>query len=122
MTTACFVSVASGLVCGATCEPLAVLAIRAVCALEHSIQRLVLASDQNLGHLEIQAAQDVGELLRQTIERSAQAKADATPPICPVCGQPLAGRPNTRAPLSRLCAVRAGNRNAGNRLKIIHLD
>ena len=64
-------------------------AARAACALEHSIQRLVLASDQNLGHLEIQAAQDVRELLRQTIERGAQAKADATPPVCPVCGQTL---------------------------------
>ncbi len=77
------------MVCGASCEPLAVLAARAACALEHSIQRLVLASDQNLGHLEIQAAQDVRELLRQTIERGAQAKADATPPVCPVCGQTL---------------------------------
>jgi hypothetical protein len=40
-------------------EPLAVLAARAACALEKSIQHLVLASDQNLGHLEIQAAHDV---------------------------------------------------------------
>jgi hypothetical protein len=70
-------------------EPLAVLAARAACALEQSIQRLVLTSDQNLGHLEVQAAQDVQELLRQAIERGAQAKADATPPLCPVCGQPL---------------------------------
>jgi len=99
MTTTCFEFVASGMVCGASCEPLAVLAARAACALEHSIQRLMLASDQNLGHLEIQAAQDVGELLRQTIERGAQAKADATPPVCPVCGQTLsrlsAGHPRT---------------------------
>lgn len=72
-----------------SCEPLAVLAARAACALEGSIQRLVLASDQNLGHLEIQAAQDVQELLRQTIQRGAQAKADATPPNCPICGQKL---------------------------------
>lgn len=74
---------------GTTGEPLAELAARAACALEQSIQGLVLGSDQNLGHLEIQAAQDVQELLRQTIERGAQAKADATPPICPVCGQTL---------------------------------
>jgi len=66
-----------------------VLAARASGALEHSIQRLVVGSDQNLGHLEVQAAQDVKELLRQTIERGAQAKADSTPPVCPVCGQPL---------------------------------
>jgi hypothetical protein len=68
---------------------LAVLAARAACALEHSIQRLVVGSDQNLGHLELQAAQDVQALLRQTIQRGAQAKADTTPPVCPVCGQKL---------------------------------
>jgi hypothetical protein len=89
MTTICIEPVVSGLVCGASCEPLGVLAARAACALEHSIQRLVAGSDQNLGHLEVQAAQAVKELLRQTIERGAQAKADATPPVCPVCGQAL---------------------------------
>src|SRR6516162_2333863 len=70
-------------------EPIAVLAARAACALEASIQTLVLASEQNLGHLERQAAQDVQELLRQAIQRGAQAKADATPPRCPVCGHEL---------------------------------
>jgi hypothetical protein len=89
MTTTCYEPVACGLVSGASSEPLAVLAARAGCVLEHSIQRLVVGSDQNLGHLEIQAAQDVKELLRQTIERGAQAKAEATPPGCPVCGQTL---------------------------------
>jgi len=80
-------------------EPLAVLAARAGCALEHSIQRCTLASDQNLGHLEMQAAQDVQDLLRAALERGAQAKADATPPLCPVCQQKLtrlsAGQPRT---------------------------
>jgi len=89
MTTTCYEPVACGLVSGASSEPLAVLAARAGCVLEHSIQRLVVGSDQNLGHLEVQAAQDVKELLRQTIERGAQAKAEATPPVCPVCGQTL---------------------------------
>lgn len=70
-------------------EPLGVLAARTACALEYSMQKLVLASDQNLGHLERQAEQDVRELLRQTTERGAQAKAQATPPHCPVCGRPL---------------------------------
>lgn len=65
------------------------MAARAACALEKSIQQLVRASDQNLGHLEVQAAQDVQELLRQTIQRGAQAKADGTPPVCPVCGHKL---------------------------------
>lgn len=70
-------------------EPLAVLAARAACALEESIHRLMLASDQNLGHLERQAQHDVQELLRQSVERGAQAKADVTPPLCPVCGHKL---------------------------------
>ena len=99
MTTTCLESATSGLESGTSSEPLAVLAARAACALECSLQRLVLASDQNLGHLEVQAAQDVHELLRQTIERGAQAKADAMPPTCPVCGQPLSrlstGHPRT---------------------------
>jgi hypothetical protein len=70
-------------------EGLPVLAARAACALERSIQRLVATGDQNLGHLEKQAAHDVQELLLQAVERGAQAKADATPPVCPVCGQKL---------------------------------
>src|SRR5262245_57787397 len=70
-------------------EALPIVAALAACAFEQSIQRVVRVSDQNLGHLEKQAAQDVQELLRQTVERGAQAKADATPPECPVCGQKL---------------------------------
>jgi hypothetical protein len=49
----------------------------------------MLASDQNLGHLEVQAGRDVQDLLRAALERGAQAKADATPPLCPVCRQKL---------------------------------
>jgi hypothetical protein len=73
----------------AVSEPLAVLAARAGWFLEQSIERCTLASDQNLGHLEMQAARDVQELLRTAMERGAQAKADATPPLCPVCQQKL---------------------------------
>jgi hypothetical protein len=89
MTTTCLEPVVPAARAGRPSEPLAVLAARAACALEDSIQHLVSASDENLGHLESQAAQDVQELLRQTVERGAQAKADGTPPICPVCGQKL---------------------------------
>ena len=89
MSTTCLEPVASSFPIGTPPEPLAVLAARAACALEASMQRLVLAGDQDLGHLEVQAARDVQELLRQAIQRGAQAKADATPPVCPVCGQPL---------------------------------
>lgn len=70
-------------------EPLAVLAARAGCALEHSIERCTQDGDQTLGHLEVQAARDVQDLLRAAMERGAQAKADATPPLCPVCQQKL---------------------------------
>src|SRR6266851_2668829 len=89
MTTTCLEPVRSAFAPETSAEPLAVLAARAACALERSLQGLVLASDQNLGHLERQAAHDVQELLRQTIQRGAQAKADAAPPVCPVCGQKL---------------------------------
>ena len=70
-------------------EPLAVLAARTACALEQSRQRFVLAGDQNLGHLENQAMRDVQALLLETTQRAAQAKADATPPLCPVCRKEL---------------------------------
>jgi hypothetical protein len=89
MTTTCPEPLSSNLGSRTAPEALAVLAARAACALEKSIQRLVLASDQNLGHLELQAAQDVQELHRQSLQRGAQAKADATSPLCQVCGQKL---------------------------------
>ncbi|HEY9172261.1 MAG TPA: hypothetical protein VI136_08265, partial [Verrucomicrobiae bacterium] len=61
-------------------EALAVLAARTAVALETSLTRFLAATDQNLGHLETQAAHDVQELLRAATQRAAQAKADATPP------------------------------------------
>ena len=70
-------------------EALAILAARTAVALEASLARFLAATDQNLGHLETQAAHDVQELLRTATQRAAQAKAAATPPRCPVCGQPL---------------------------------
>ena len=70
-------------------EAFAVPAARTAVALEGTLTRFLAADDQNLGHLETQAAHDVQELLRTTTQRAAQAKADATPPRCPVCGQPL---------------------------------
>ena len=70
-------------------ESLAVLAARLAGTLDASVTRFLNATDQNLGHLEVQALHDVQALLRETLRRAAQAKADATPPRCPVCGQPL---------------------------------
>ena len=70
-------------------EPLNVVGARTVCALEQSSQRFLQASDQTLGHLEDQAARDVQRLLREATQRAAQAKAAATPPLCPVCRKEL---------------------------------
>src|SRR5450759_2901489 len=92
MKTTCLESVESNLPSAALSEPLAVLAAHAACALEHSLQRFVLASDQNLGHLEVQAARDVQALLREATQRGAQAKAEAPPPLCPVCQKELTRR------------------------------
>lgn len=89
MTTTCLETETRGSAPAIGLEPLPVLAARTACALEKSIEHLVMASDQNLGHLELQAAHDVQELLRQSVERGAQAKAGATPPVCPVCHQKL---------------------------------
>lgn len=70
-------------------KSLAVLAARLAVTLDTSVQRFLGAADQNLGHLETQAAHDVQALLNETLRRGAQAKADATPPHCPHCGGPL---------------------------------
>lgn len=92
------------------CEVLAVEAARAAGALEASIQRLLMASDQDLGHLERQVAADVQGLSRQALERGAQAKADATPPKCPVCGHALSrvSRGHARTFESRFGAITVG--------------
>jgi hypothetical protein len=89
----------SGSVGGA--EPLCVTATCLASALEESLRHFVRAGDQNLGHLEAQVAQQAQELLRQATEAGAQQKADATPPVCPLCQQkltrPSAGHPRTFA-------------------------
>lgn len=89
MKSTCLVMEDTKLATASLSEPLAVLAARTACALEQSVQRFVLAGDQNLGHLEDQAARDVQALLRESTQRAAQAKADATPPLCPVCRNEL---------------------------------
>ena len=57
--------------------------------LEAAIPQFVAAGDRNLGHLETEVARQTQELQRRVVEAGAQAKADATPPCCPVCGQKL---------------------------------
>ena len=73
----------------ATVESLPALAARTAATLEQSLVRFLAAADHNLGHLETQSAHDVQALLRETLRQGAQAKADATPLRCPVCGRPL---------------------------------
>lgn len=57
--------------------------------METTLDRTVRCADQGMGHLEEQLTVGTQELQRQAMERAAQAKADATPPRCPVCGRPL---------------------------------
>jgi hypothetical protein len=89
MKTTCLASPVTNSPAPVLPEPLAVLAACAAGALEQAIDRFVLVDDQNLGHLETQAARDVQALLRAATQRGAQAKADATAPHCPVCQHAL---------------------------------
>lgn len=70
-------------------ESLAVKAVRLAEVLEADIRSFLVASDQNLGDIEVQLEQESQELLRAAAEKAAQQKADRTPPVCPVCQQPL---------------------------------
>src|SRR6516162_3810707 len=70
-------------------ESLAVSAARLADALEQEVRAFVVASDENLGDIELQIEQQSRELLRGAAEKAAQKKADVTPPVCPICHQPL---------------------------------
>lgn len=63
-----------------------------VAHLESSLLQTVHCATDGLGHLEERLADGTRELQRQALERAAQAKADATPPLCPVCGHKLTRR------------------------------
>jgi hypothetical protein len=67
--------------------------------LEKALGQFVQSHDQNLGHLEVQIAQKARELLRPAAAAGVQQKADATPPLCPVCQKKLSrlthGQPRT---------------------------
>jgi hypothetical protein len=72
-----------------TSESLAARAQRLADALEQNVRDFVVASEQNLGDMELQLERQSRELLRVAAERAAQKKAEATPPVCPECQQPL---------------------------------
>ncbi len=57
--------------------------------METTLAQTVVCADHGMGHLEEQLTVGAQELQRQTLERAAQAKADATPPHCPVCARAL---------------------------------
>ena len=58
---------------------------RVAVRLHHS----VCAADQNLGHLEEELLRGGQEIFRQMLEKAAQQKADAAPPLCPHCQNKL---------------------------------
>jgi hypothetical protein len=70
-------------------ETLTVKAARLADNLEQGVRDFLASGDQNLGDIEVQIEQQSRELLRAAAEKAAQKKADATPPVCPVCQQPL---------------------------------
>ena len=53
------------------------------------LTRSVRASDQTLGDMEEEILRQTQGLERKLLEEAAQKKADASPPVCPVCGHKL---------------------------------
>jgi len=70
-------------------ESLAVRAARLAESLEREVRHFIVATDENLGDIEVRIERQSREIQRQATEKAAQSKADATPPICPVCKQKL---------------------------------
>jgi hypothetical protein len=70
-------------------ESLSVKAARLADGLEEQIRGFLVASDQNLGDIELGLEKQSQELLRAATEKAAQKKADLSPPVCPVCGLAL---------------------------------
>ena len=68
---------------------MAVQAARLADSLEQDVRDFVVASDQNLGDIEVLVERQSRELLRAATEKAAQKKADLTPPVCPECRQRL---------------------------------
>ena len=76
---------------------LPVVAAELAANLEKATQEFVVAADQNPGRLEAEVLRQTRKLQRRAVEAGAQAKADATPPCCPVCRQPLTRRTHGHA-------------------------
>ena len=53
------------------------------------LNRSIESSNQTMGDLERQILQQSQGLERKLLEEASQKKADQSPPVCPVCGNPL---------------------------------
>jgi len=53
------------------------------------LNRSIEITNQTMGDLERQIAQQTQGLERKLLEEASQRKADLSPPVCPVCGHPL---------------------------------
>lgn len=60
-----------------------------VARLEQSVRDFVAAEDGNLGGIELALEGQSRELFRAATEKAAQKKADAAPPLCPLCRRKL---------------------------------
>ena len=58
-------------------------------AIAGQMRTSIRAADQDLGHLEEQLLRGGHELFRQMLEKAAQEKAAAAPPLCPHCQNKL---------------------------------
>lgn len=89
MTTTLEVALASH----ATTDPVAALlpAVpgEVLLGVARRIHASACAADQNLGHLEEELLRGGHEVFRQMLEKAAQQKADAAPPLCPHCQNKL---------------------------------
>jgi hypothetical protein len=57
--------------------------------LQAGLSRSIQASDQTMGHLEEEILHKTCDLERTILQAAAQQKAEAAPPVCPVCGNKL---------------------------------
>ena len=62
---------------------------RLLLGLAGKLHHSLCAADENLDHLEEQLLRGGQEVFRQMLEKAAQQKADAAPPLCPHCQNKL---------------------------------
>jgi hypothetical protein len=70
-------------------ESLILKAVRLAEGLEQSVKKLIVGADQNLGEMELEVERQSRDFQRAATQKAAQAKADVTPPVCPVCQEAL---------------------------------